>query len=274
LDEFFDNDKYDINFEITSFANGPAEVEAFAAGELDFAVMGSMPATTGASSDYGFKLVAIADKTEHVAALVALADSGITSIADLKGKKFGTIFGGTNHYYAGRFLESAGLTYDDVEFINSGNETPSSLRAGELDAGVIGLNVAVELEQEGTAVLLADTIEGIIGFSEVCVSDEIIEQYDGLASILLKGYDNLYQYIDKNKEDYVAYLGELTGVETDSVLEVWDVQERRVRSLEDEEIYENAEELLQWMQEQDMVTNTDVKLDDIIDYSVAKEAGY
>lgn len=274
LDEFFENDKYDITFEITSFANGPAEIEAFAAGELDFASMGSMPATTGASSDYGFKIVAATDKTEHIGSFVALADSGITSIADLKGKKVGTVFGGTLHYYTGRFLETAGLTYDDVEFINSGNETPSSLRAGELDAGAIGNNVAVELANEGTATLLADTIEGVIGFSEVCISDEIIENHDGLAAILLKGYDRLYQYIDENKEDYLAYLGGLTGVETDSILETWDLAEHKVYSLEDKELLTNAEELLTWMQSQDMVANTDVTLDDIIDFSVAKEAGY
>lgn len=273
LDDFFENDKYDITFEISSFANGPAEIEAFAAGELDFASMGSMPATTGASSNFGFKIVAANGRSEAIGSLVALADSGITSIEDLKGKKVGTIFGGTLHYYTGRFLETAGLSYDDIEFINCGNETPSSLRAGEIDAGAISNSVAVDLVNEGTVVILSQSVEGVVGFSQVCISDRILNDYEGLGAILLKGFDELYRYIGENGEDYVEYLHELTGVETEGILATWDLTEKRVFSLDDEEIYRNSEELLVWMQEQDMVENTDVTLDEIVDFTVAREAG-
>lgn len=273
LDDFFENDKYNIEFDINSFASGPAENEAFAAGQLDFAPMGSMPATTGSSSDFGYKIVAILGKTENIGSLVAVADSGITSIADLKGKKVGTIFGGTLHYYTGKYLETAGLTYDDVEFINSGNETPTSLRAEEIDAGTIGNDVALDLVNEGTCVLLADSIDGIIGFSEVCIADEIINNYDGLAAILLKGFDDLFQYVDANVEDYLDYLGDLTGVNTSSILATWDYSVHKVESFSDPEIYSNAEDLLIWMQDQDMIENKNVKFEELLDLSVAEEAG-
>jgi sulfonate transport system substrate-binding protein len=274
LDEFFASDLYDIDFSITSFANGPAENEAFAANELDFAAMGSMPSVTGAANDFGYKIVAAADIGPFSGALVVLADSGITSIEELRGKKVGTILGGGLHYYTGRLLETAGLTYDDVELINGGNETPASLRAGELDAGVISLSSAQELIDEGTVVLLADRIDGYMGFWGVCVSDDILENRPDLGATLVKGYDSLGRYINENKEDYLAYLNELTGVETDSILATWDNTEYGVYSMEDEELYSNAAELLSWMQDQDMITDTSLTLEDITDFSVAEKAGF
>jgi sulfonate transport system substrate-binding protein len=274
LDDYFASDLYDIDFSITSFANGPAENEAFAANELDFASMGNMPATTGAANDYGYKIVAAANKGVTSGALVVLADSGITSIEELRGKKVGTIFGGGLHYFTGRLLETAGLTYDDVELINGGNETPASLRAGELDAGVISLASAQELIDEGTVVLLADRIDGFVGFWGVCVSDDILENKPDLAAVLVKGYDSLSRYIDENRDDYLSYLGKLTGIETDSILETWDYEEFGVFSLKDEEIYSNAAELLSWMQDQDMITDSSLTLEDITDFSVAEKAGF
>jgi ABC-type nitrate/sulfonate/bicarbonate transport system substrate-binding protein len=274
LDEFFASDLYDIDFSITSFANGPAENEAFAANELDFASMGNMPSTTGAANDYGYKIVAAANASESAGAFVVLADSGITSVADLRGKRVGTIFGGGLHYFVGRLLETEGLSYDDVELINSGNETPSSIRAGELDAGAISLSAAQELIDEGTAVLLTDRVEGMVDYWGVCVSDDILQNKPELAVTLLKGYDQLTRYIDENKEDYLSYLGELTGVNTDTILETWDMVDHKVFSPNDEEIRTNGAELLQWMQAQDMIENKDLTLEDIVDYTVAEKAGY
>jgi ABC-type nitrate/sulfonate/bicarbonate transport system substrate-binding protein len=160
-----------------------------------------------------------------------------------------------------------------VELINSGNETPSSIRAGEVDAGAISLTAAQELIDEGTAVMLTDRVEGMVDYWGVCVSDDILQNKPELAVTLLKGYDKLTQYIDANKEDYLSYLGELTGINTDTILETWDVSDHKVYRPDDEIIKENGAELLQWMQGQDMIENKDLTLDDIVDYTVAEKVG-
>lgn len=274
LDKFFDNDKYDITFEISSFASGPAENEAFAAGQLDFANMGDLPATTGSASGYGYKAIGAISKSKSIGALVAAKDSGIKSIADLKDRKVGVVFGGGLHYFAGKCLETVNLTYDDVDFINTGAETVTSLRAGQIEAAFITNEQAYQLESEGTAVIVADHIDGVIGIGEVCVSDDIINNYDGLATVLLKGFDKLYRYIGENSDDYLEFLSGLTGADTTSIKETWDkVEEYKVFSFDNQDIYSHANDLLEWIQEQELIENKDVTVDDIIDKSVAKEAG-
>ncbi len=64
-----------------------------------------------------------------------VARPGIASIADLKGKKIGVEVGFVAHLLALKALESAGLTADDVEWVNTPtNETPQVLASGAVDA--------------------------------------------------------------------------------------------------------------------------------------------
>ena len=69
--------------------------------------------------------------------IVALAESGITSLADLRGKRVsvGTPGSGTE-VNAKTLLEANGITYDDftVQRLNF-NETADALRDGDIDAG-------------------------------------------------------------------------------------------------------------------------------------------
>jgi TRAP transporter TAXI family solute receptor len=69
--------------------------------------------------------------------IVALADSGITSLADLRGKRVSVGAPGSGtEVNAQSILTSNGITYDDItpERLNF-NETADALRDGDIDAG-------------------------------------------------------------------------------------------------------------------------------------------
>tara|TARA_B100001093_G_scaffold23106_2_gene20534 strand:- start:14932 stop:15879 length:948 start_codon:yes stop_codon:yes gene_type:complete len=78
--------------------------------------------------------------------LVVLADSGIQSISDLKGKTIGFSVGGFEDAVLGAMLESHGLTLDDVNLVNVNFALSPSLYAGKVDA-VIGAFRNFELNQ-------------------------------------------------------------------------------------------------------------------------------
>ena len=78
--------------------------------------------------------------------LVVLADSGIQSISDLKGKTVGFSVGGFEDAVLGAMLESQGLTLDDVNLVNVNFALSPSLYAGKVDA-VIGAFRNFELNQ-------------------------------------------------------------------------------------------------------------------------------
>lgn len=78
--------------------------------------------------------------------LVVLADSGIESIADLKGRRIGFSVSGFEDALLGAMLARYGLSLDDVELINVQFNLTPALLSGQVDA-VIGAYRNFELEQ-------------------------------------------------------------------------------------------------------------------------------
>lgn len=73
-----------LNVEVFEFADGAAIMEAFAAGELDVALVGIAPAATWYARGVDLKVVAGANGGGHV--MMVRADSDIETVADLKDK--------------------------------------------------------------------------------------------------------------------------------------------------------------------------------------------
>lgn len=103
--------------------------------------------------------------------LVVLADSGIESLADLKGRTVGYSVGGVEDALLGAMLNQAGLSLDDVELINVNFALSPALLSGQVDA-VIGAYRNFELNQ-----LEIEGAEGLAFFPEehgVPIFDELV----------------------------------------------------------------------------------------------------
>lgn len=169
LDEYFKD--YNVEFEISSFVNGPAENEAFAAGQLDFATMGNVPAVSGVVNDYGYKIIGIKSMA-HTGLFLVQKDSDINSLSVLKGKTVGTTIGGQPHFYLGLALKQVGLSINDINIINTGAETATALRNDDVDACLQGASQVQQLLDEGTARVLVDLQEeyGFTAPAIICAS--------------------------------------------------------------------------------------------------------
>lgn len=110
-----------------------ASMEAYSAGQLDAVGMTNGDAlVTGAT---GAKSVFVLINDYSNGNDMIVAQRGITSVADLAGKRIGVEIGFVPHLLLLNALESAGLTEDDVELVNAPtNETPQVLASGDVDA--------------------------------------------------------------------------------------------------------------------------------------------
>lgn len=268
-------DKYlsDYNYEINvgDFESGPAINESYATGNMDFASIGSMPAVSGIASDYGYKIIAKTYETSTSTVLIAAADSDISSAEDLKGKKLGTYIGGLYHYIAMQFIAQAGLSSEDVSIINTSTETATSLRAGEIDAAVIGAVAAQELIDEGSAKLISND-PGVFTPGLLVGSEEFMEKYPDLTAKFIQAFTATVTYVDENQEDYLQYVSDLTGTSTESIKKTWDETDRTDFTFTDED-YKSFDELLVFMKDNDLLTVDDLATDDLFDLSYAKAAG-
>ena len=115
LEEEFEGSN--VTFTMDYFQNGPAISEAFASGNLDFAEFGEQGAISGISADYGYKIIGRNCDTETMYPLVVDAD--ITDAESLKGAKIAVSVGTSAHYLLLTYLESMGLSENDIELVNT-----------------------------------------------------------------------------------------------------------------------------------------------------------
>ena len=103
--------KYNLKVEERMFPKGPDIMPAIVAGEIDIAALASDGAISGRAN--GVPIVTVAGFAKGGARIVAGVDSGIKSLADMKGKKVGVTRGGAHELLLYAELEKAGLSWSD-----------------------------------------------------------------------------------------------------------------------------------------------------------------
>jgi sulfonate transport system substrate-binding protein len=110
---------------------------AFTSNNIDVGFMGDTPASATVSGAIPVKTVGVAQFSGAVSVLEARP--GITSVADLKGKKVAFTTGTAQHALALRALATAGLNQADVEQVDVPlNQLGTVLVSGQVDASVLG----------------------------------------------------------------------------------------------------------------------------------------
>ena len=128
-------DTPDLKIEWSFFKGaGPAVNEAFANGQLDFALQGDLPAVIGRAN--GLKTKILAATGAHAPMYLAVTKgSPIRRVEDLRGKRVSIFRGTNNHLAAVKVLAAYGLQEKDLQVINMDTATTSAaLIAGDIDA--------------------------------------------------------------------------------------------------------------------------------------------
>jgi NitT/TauT family transport system substrate-binding protein len=232
-------EKYGIDLQFESFKGAQPmsiavqtnEVDvgtgAFTAGLFNLLMEGDSPiriVADGSQEKKGYPSTALIVTKE-------LYDSGVTTIEDLKGKKVGiTQNGASVHYILGKTLESAGLTYDDVEVTPLGSlgNIAAALESGQIDASSLPSTLVETLVTNGQVEVIAsigDLVE--MQAAGVYLSGKMLEN-DDLAVRFLAGYiesaryyhNNVLNAQDTNTEEYkrdIDILSKQTGIPAESV---------------------------------------------------------
>ena len=126
-------EKHGLNADLKVFTNGPIQVQALGAGSLDFAYIGPGALWLPASGKAKVIAVNALGYTDRV-----IAQPGIETIADLKGKKVGVPEGTSGDMLLRLALERAGLTLDDIEVVRMDPSTiVTAFGSGQVDAAGI-----------------------------------------------------------------------------------------------------------------------------------------
>jgi taurine transport system substrate-binding protein len=147
------------DIEWRKFDSGTDVIAAMASGDVVLSELGSSPLAIAASQGVDLQLIAFSDIIGKAESLIAHNDSGIASVADLKGKRIAVPIGSTAHFSLMGALQHEGIAVGDVTIIGmKPDQIAASWEQGVIDAAWIWQPVQSELLKSGTLILGADQV--------------------------------------------------------------------------------------------------------------------
>ena len=211
----FKKDGIKVNFhDVTS---GPQQIQALMAGDLDILhAFGGTSAIIAASNGAEFKIINIYSRSPKGFMLLTKS-SEINSPEDLRGKKIAGPKGTILHQLLTAYLETAGMTTNDIEFINMKvNDTEAALESGIIDAGLLTGPSAENALNAGAKVITDG--EGLIqGIIVTAVSSKFLEKYPDIVKRFVKLNERTAQFINDNFDETVKAVNMETGLSENEI---------------------------------------------------------
>ncbi|REE96878.1 ABC transporter substrate-binding protein [Thermomonospora umbrina] len=126
-------------------------------GGYDFIGTGSTPPVTAQAKGHDIAYVAISGPRHENGRLIAREDSGITSPADLKGRRVALGHGSWQTTLLLFALDGAGLTWNDIEPVDAGPDAADLFLDGKVDAWVGSYPHLSRVESEASVRTLVET---------------------------------------------------------------------------------------------------------------------
>lgn len=146
LEEELNKAGYTLDLSVFAGA-GPEINEALAAGELDGAVYGELPAFTSKSNGIDTKIIAVVNGQQQYAVLSA--NDEIKTAKDLEGKKVIVPLGTVTQFFWDSYAKARGIDTGSVEIINAVSDAESLLQTGDADAYVMVASSLYSYEAKG-----------------------------------------------------------------------------------------------------------------------------
>lgn len=197
-------DLWGVPVESRGFVSGSDVLQAVLSGSADAGSMATTPTLTGGQTG-DIVAVAVANRVGDTTAIVVPPDSGIKSVADLKGKTLAVQQGTTTalditHYVLPHF----GLTPEDVQMVNMNmGDMPAALSGGRVDA-IASVEPFISIAvQQG----IGERLQSMMDFDPIPVfivfRREYVEQNEEIVVNALKGYYQAVAWIKENPEETV-----------------------------------------------------------------------
>jgi aliphatic sulfonates family ABC transporter substrate-binding protein len=182
------------------FQAGPPLLEAIGVGSVDLGATGDAPPIFAQAAGAGLVYAGAVALSGAAGGVLTPAKSGLTTIADLKGKKLAFTRGSSAHNQAVVALAQAGLTLKDVEPVNlSPADAAAALAQGGIDGWVIWdpFYTAAQIDQGARVLARGETLGGSAQF--ILARREFAEKQPVLLSAALDALAAEGRWADQNR---------------------------------------------------------------------------
>ncbi|MCK2025602.1 ABC transporter substrate-binding protein [Microbacterium sp. SSW1-47] len=243
-------EKYGLDVTLTPFTNGPTQIQAMQAGQIDVGYIGAgatwLPAT-------GQATVIVPSETSLGDVVLARPGSGVEDPKDLKGQRVGVPEGGSGEMILALTLLEAGLTFDDVERVVL--DPPSVVSAyvgGQIDIAAIFSPLSAQiLDSVPDTVTVADNAS----FPETSflgswvASNEAVDGKADAVQRFLEVYAEVNDYRIDDTEQVVEWASAASGAPVDQLTQQasisgWTPSDEILANNEDGTTFEQYESIM------------------------------
>jgi sulfonate transport system substrate-binding protein len=188
--------------------------ELLSSGSADLASTAGAAALLARTNGVPLKVVYVYSKPEWTALVVA-ANSPITQVAELKGKKIAATRGTDPFFFLLRSLHAAGLGQRDVELVHlQHSDGRLALQRGDVDAwaGLDPFMASAELREH--ARLIYRNVD-FNTFGTLNVRDEFLQKYPGMVQRVIAQYERARVWILAHRSEAAALLAAEGKIELD-----------------------------------------------------------
>jgi len=199
----------EIDFQPGFTASLPV-IEALQAGEVDFSFATSTAVIYAVGAGIPIVPLGAYPLPKDEVDILVPEDSEIRSAADLVGKSVADQQGTTSTYSLSRYLDDAGLSFDDIEYTNLNvTDAAASFTGGSVDAW-ISWQPQAELVKERTG---ARALEGVetYDWAFFIASQDFVDRYPEAAAELVRIVRDAQRWIEADPEGAVAEFEGLGG---------------------------------------------------------------
>ncbi|MCR4892434.1 MAG: ABC transporter substrate-binding protein [Lachnospiraceae bacterium] len=201
---------------LVQFDSGADVNRAFASGSLDFASIGTSPASIGISKDMGYKVIWYHDVIGSAESLAVTKDSGIESVKDLVGKKVATPFASTAHYSLQNAMAQEGVSPSDVELLDmQPDDIFAAWTRGDIDAAYVWNPVLAELVKAGGKLVIGGeelSAKGIVTADLAVVSKTFADKYPDVVTNYVKAQIYAVDLYNSDKDKAVSEMAETASI--------------------------------------------------------------
>ncbi|HXI09141.1 MAG: sulfonate ABC transporter substrate-binding protein [Bradyrhizobium sp.] len=201
-----------IGIKWIEFTSGPPMLEAMSTGNVDLGSVGDTPPIFAQAANANVVYVAGSRITNGQGILVP-ENSGIRTIADLKGRRLGFTKGSSAHNVVVATLEKAGLTYADITpvYLTPPDAVPAFAN-GSIDAWAVWDPYFAIGEKRQNARILVNAHEIARTNSFYIANRDFANNYVRETREVIDGLGEAARWAENNRPEVAAALAAITGV--------------------------------------------------------------
>lgn len=198
---------------------GPATTEALASKSIDIATsLNYVTAIISKSNGNDIKVISSYSKFPEAIGLLAGIDSGVSTIADLKGKKVALQKGTMLHEMLIKALEQNNLKVSDVEII--GMQSPDAANAilqKHVDAAILPEPLMTKVISSNKVKLLKDGQDLILGQAVIAARTDFLKKYPDIAKKFLQIHNEILDWSNANNEEALSLASKVNQMDIKAV---------------------------------------------------------